>query len=189
MTEILETVGRYRVRLEVQEDQQDSNPRTDRDCNLANVITLSDQRYIDVDKDGGPLQDGWDYFADRDKGVELFIRWARMVHSALAVEENPHDGAHSIWYVMPERIAEAGTTVPPEEIIRQEVEEYREWAAGEVYGHVIEKSVRWQRTETTEDEVMVTWEEVDSCWGYIGYEYAKEEALQSFVPYRAEAQA
>jgi hypothetical protein len=185
MTEILETAGRYRLTLEVQQDSASSNPRTEQDCNLANVITLGNQRrYIKIDEDGGPLAYGWYHFAARGKGVELFIRWARMMHGVTAVEENPHDGAHSIWYVTPERLAE--TTWTAEKVIEAEVREYQLWASGEVYGHVIEKSVHWVSQDHNDAETD-TWEHEDSCWGYIGREYAEEAAREAFAPYKEEA--
>ena len=53
-----------------------------------------------------------------------------------------------------------------------EIEEYAAWATGDCYGYVIE------------DE---NGDELDSCWGFYGMEYAKEEAessakSQRFVP-------
>jgi hypothetical protein len=185
--EILETAGKFRVRLEVDTDPQ--NPRQEFD-HLANVITLKGQRYIDVDKNGGPLQYGWDYFADRENGVDLFIRWARMVHGVVAIEDNPIEGARSIWYLMPDKAAES--TWEPQKVIESEIREYRSWAEGEVYGYIIERSVTWVPKDEPEGEVeMSTWEEVDegSCWGFIGYDYAKEAALEAFEPYKAEAEA
>lgn len=187
--EILETAGKYRVRLEIDQDSGRFNPRKDYD-HLANVITLKGQNYIDVDENGGPLQYGWDYFAGRDNDVELFIRWARMVHGAVAIEENPVEGARSIWYLMPEKAAES--TWEPEKVINSEIEEYRAWAEGEVYGYIIERSVTWVPKEDPNGEVeMETWEEVEegSCWGFVGYDYAKEAALEAFEPYKAEAES
>jgi hypothetical protein len=190
MTEILETSadGKYRLRLEIQQDSASSNPRTEQDCNLANVITLGNQRrYVKIDEDCGPLAYGWYHFAGRDAGIDLFIRWARIMHGVVAVEENPHDGARSIWYVMPDKLAE--TTWTAEKVIESEIREYRMWASGEVYGHIIEKAVRWQRCGTTEDESMTTWEHEDSCWGYIGREYAEEAAREAFTLYTDDATA
>lgn len=58
-----------------------------------------------------------------------------------------------------------GEVEPTEEQITQglsvEVEEYARWAQGDCYGYTI--------TDTNG-------EQVDSCWGYIGYEYAAAEA-------------
>lgn len=183
MTEILETAGRYRLRLSV--DTEPMNPRLDYD-HITHVITPKGQRYIDVDKNGGPLQEAWDYFAERADGGDLFIRWARIYHGATVIEDSPHDGARSFWYLMP---GDAEGIPDPKAFIENDLQEYRSWAEGDVYGYVIEKSVMWQRTETAESETMITWEETDSCWGLVGREYAEGEARQSFEPYRTEAQA
>lgn len=51
-------------------------------------------------------------------------------------------------------------------IIKEEIEEYDQYLRGDVYGFVIE----------TPDG-----EHVDSCWGFYGFDYCKEEAL-SEVP-------
>ena len=185
MTEIIEKSGGHRVRLEVQQDSESSNPRTNQDCNLTNVITPKDQRYIDVDADGGPLQDGWDRFtadyASKDRVVEVFTRWARIFHGTTVVEDRPHDGSWSLWYITPEKLAE--TTWPAEKAIEAEIKEYRMWAEGEVYGCIIEKAVGWSRLDKKVD-IRVTWEEVDSCWGLVGREYAESFAREEFGPYR-----
>lgn len=180
--------GRYRVRLVLQRDSEAFNPRTNQD-NLTHVITPAQQRYIDVDKNGGPLQYGWDYFSTRPDSEKHFIRWARMVHGAVVVEDRPHEGAWALWYMTPEQIAEAGTA--PEEVIAAEIKEYRAWAEGEVYSWIIEKAVEWVPKEGqvedgdgTPDE-MTTWEHVDSCGGYIGHEDAAQVAKEEFAAYRA----
>jgi hypothetical protein len=46
--------------------------------------------------------------------------------------------------------------------LRSFVEEYDKWMRGDCYGYTI----------TVGDE------EQDSCWGFIGYDYAKEEATE-----------
>ena len=57
------------------------------------------------------------------------------------------------------------------EQLTAEIEEYSQWASGQCYGYVI--------TDSNGDEVV-------SCWGYIGYEYAKESA-SSAVPTKPES--
>ena len=44
------------------------------------------------------------------------------------------------------------------------IEEYEKWCNGECYGYVIENA---------------SGEELDSCWGFIGEEYAKESAIEA----------
>lgn len=184
MNEIIETSGNgmYRVRLEV--DRDPSNPRTDQDCNLANVITPKGQRFIDVDKDGGPLQDEWDRlfdFYDKDKAIRVFTRWARTFHGTTIAEKRPNDGAWSLWYVMPDNLSE--TTATAQEVIETEFGEYRAWAEGDVYGVIVEKSVEWASEDGDE---ATAWETVDACWGCIGHECARSTARETFAPYAKE---
>lgn len=189
MNEILETHGRYRVRLEIEQDSYGYNPRTWDDTPLANVITPRGQQYIDIDEDGGPLQYGWDHFSQFENGSELFVRWAKIFHGATVIEDRPHDGAWAFWYLMPDKAAE--TTWSPEKLINFEIQRYRDWAQGEVYSYVIERSVRWVPEEGQEfdddeptPEPMITWETADSCSGFIGYDEAKEAALEAFADYK-----
>lgn len=188
MTDILETAGRYRVRLEVQQDAQNYNPRHN-DDNLANVITLKGQRYIDVDENGGPLEEGWKRIEDTYvDAVPIFTRWARIFHGATVVEHRPYEGAWSLWYVMPDKAAE--TTWTPEKIIEAEIREYQAWAEGDVWGYVIEKSLTWipkdGEVEDGDDlpDELTTWEHVDSCWGFVGREYAEDAARREFEAHK-----
>lgn len=193
--EVIETSGngKYRVRLET--DQCPSNPRTDRDCNLANVITPKGQGYINVDEDGGPLQDGWDQFFEaresNDEAVKLFIGWARAFHDITVIEQRPHNGAWSLWYVTPEKLEEATATA--EEVIETEFGEYRSWAENDVYGVIVEKRIvlvprddeDWDDPDLNLDETD-TWATVESFWGYVGHEYATSAAKETFEPYAKE---
>lgn len=59
------------------------------------------------------------------------------------------------------------------------MDEYRAYLNGEVYGYVIEKRVTWQR----QDDPTITrqeWEETDSCYGFYGEsDYALEAAKEA----------
>jgi hypothetical protein len=196
MNEIIEAHGRYRVYLKMEPDSYDFNPRTWDDTPLANVITPTQQRYIDIDEDGGPLQYGWDYYSTRAldcirrTGAEdLFVRWAKIFHGVTVIEDRPYDGAWAFWYLMPDKAAE--TTWSPEKLINFEIKRYRDWAQGEVYAYVIERSVKWVPEEGQEfdddestPETMITWETADSCGGYIGYDEAEKAALEAFADYK-----
>jgi hypothetical protein len=190
MTETLETHGQYRVRLEIMQDGAMFNPRTNQDCNLTNVITPTQSGgYIKIDEDGGPLQHGWDHFSVRPDSEDLFIRWAKIFHGATVVVDRPYAHTWGLWYLMPDKAKES--TWSPERVIEAEIKEYQQWADGEIYGFVIERSVRWvpEEGQVFKDgeptpNPMVTWETVSSCGGYFGYEYAKEAALEEFEPYK-----
>jgi hypothetical protein len=56
------------------------------------------------------------------------------------------------------------------------------WANGEVYGYIIEKKVRWEKSyadEEFDDEEGVDWVQVESCWGYHGRDWAEEAAKEA----------
>lgn len=197
MNDIIEVSGngKYRVRLEMMQNSKSFNPRKDRDSNLTNVITPKGQVWINVDKDGGPLQDGWDRLIgnyNKSEAVKIFMIWARVFHGITVVEDRPHDGSWSLWYVTPEKLAE--TPWPAERIIAAEIKEYRSWAEGDVYGVIVEKRVVLVPRDAEDredsdldlDDETVTWKTVEDCWGYIGHEYATSTAKEMFEPYAKE---
>lgn len=64
--------------------------------------------------------------------------------------------------------------------LRSEIETYNEWANGEVYGCIIDRVVPDDDgtiDETCECDCMGHCSEVDSCWGFYGLDYAREEGL------------
>jgi hypothetical protein len=190
MSDVVETAGKYRVRAVMMQDSAEFNPRSNQDCNLANVITPEGQRYIDVDEDGGPLAENWDRVAERDDAVEVFTRWARVFHGITVIEDRPHDGARSLWYVTPENLKE--TTLTADKVVEAEIEEYRRWAEGEVYGWVVEKDVTRIPKDPEDagdpdiDDESRAWEHVDSCWGYIGRENVEDAAREGLSQYSGE---
>ncbi len=56
-------------------------------------------------------------------------------------------------------------------LLKSEIKEYGSYVNGECYGYVIED---------------VDGEQIDSCWGYIGYEYVQQEARSQADWYAAE---
>lgn len=57
------------------------------------------------------------------------------------------------------------------------LEEVEHHMRGEVYGIVLERLRTYTADDGSGDEIHV-WGEVESCWGYVGYEYALEEAMR-----------
>jgi hypothetical protein len=61
------------------------------------------------------------------------------------------------------------------------------WANGEVYGWIVERKLATYTTykdpttgETVRETESEDWEQVESCWGYYGDEYAREAATEEF---------
>lgn len=180
MSEIVKTSedGRYRVRLESDPDPEAHNPRTESD-HLSHVITPTQSRYIDVDKDGGPLQEGWNHFSVRPDSEKLFLRWVAAFHGAEVIEHRPERGAWGFWYLMPEQFSEVSD---PKAYLEAEIQEYRAWADGEVYGWIIERRQGWTADDGS-GATQETWEREDSRWGLIGSGYALEEAEREFADF------
>lgn len=174
MSEILKVSedGLYRVRLVVDEDCE--TPREP--DSLSHVVTVPSSRYVNVDKTGGPLGDGWDRIKDRPDAMDLFERWARTFHGAITLRDTPERGANAIWYLMPDHDA-----TDPADYLECERRVYREWAEGEAYGYVIEEQVT--RYRITGDDPVSTWEPdsgESGGWGLIGFDYARTTALDAF---------
>ena len=182
--ETLETRGDFRVRLVT--DDYPENPRKDYD-HITHVITVQNNRYADVDDDGGPLAKHWARLIsghgwrtpDTRDAVAMFERFAK-IHGIVTLYDTPNDGASAIWYMMPDQYHEVGD---PMAYLTGERDEYRAWANGEVYGYVIEQRVKWHHTDHDSDDEMATWDHVESCYGFIGYQYAEQEARDAFASF------
>jgi len=171
MNEILKVSddGRFRVRLVNDEDCE--SPRSHAD-GVIHVVTLPHSRYRNVDEAEGPLSEGWDRIKGHPDAVGIFERWAQIFHGAVTLFDTPSTGADAIWYILPEQFGEVSD---PAKALKEERDEYREWAAGETYGYIIEGSAKWDRRDGVGE--LTTWGEVDSSYGYIGFDYARETAL------------
>ena len=72
--------------------------------------------------------------------------------------------------------------IDPTKLAEGSLEEIIAWADGEVYGYILEKKKPWTKVyeDEDEDEAGFDWEVVESCWGFYGEKYAREEAESVF---------
>lgn len=133
------------------------------------------------------------------KGLgHTFGRYLRIFHdtTALPVYKYEHSGValstgsflgraqHAEWdsgqigwaYIRTD--AEHWDGMDEEAILSGFVEELGKWMNGEVYGYVVEDKVHGTKVyDDDRDGVeFEDWEEGDSCWGIVGYDYAEVEA-------------
>lgn len=143
----------------------------------------------------------------RERSYELVKRWAFAFHGMHVEYDREHGG---FWFVAGADAKTAATPVDDysralfydnwpeltlwsaehramqEKVIEQEQETYRQWAEGEVYGVILERSETWCRilSDGTADRLDTRneWDEVDSLWGcYLDDDYtAKVVACESF---------
>lgn len=114
---------------------------------------------------------------------ELFERYARIFHGVTKVE-TWHSG--EAWYLAcdPADWRELmGLTdeylVAHPDVVTTDMTEWRAYCEGDVWGYVLEERAHWVREGT--DEERNTWEQVDSCFGFYGYDYALESAREAMA--------
>lgn len=135
---------------------------------------------------GGPLfyefatfmRNNWWREDSDDYATKVFCRYVELVHGGVT----EMDGTR-IFYLLPK---DAGGCTD-RELLRNQLEggiaEIRAWEAGEVYGYVIERETKWSRVTDDDriDERRTTWEVIDSCWGFIGWDHVAETATDAFM--------
>ncbi len=203
---VVDETETHRVKLVLDDDSSDMNPRTNFDGIVTGVVTIPTSRYAEIQDPTGTLDDAWyrlvgarpyyeGRYAPRD-AVAIFERYVRLL-GGVSEYDSPHDGPPAIWYVLPEYMESVGfrpediTEEKMREALEGERKEYRAWAEGDVWGIVVERKVTWQRVGSDDGPFagirrahMDTWEEVESVWGYIGQEYAEEEARAQALYYK-----
>jgi hypothetical protein len=158
-------------------DQDTPNPR--RDYNHTAVMVQLSSDYVDLDDPGdvGPAISQWcgnrDYVRHRDCD-ELVERYARMFCDVVAFTRWSGQGGQSdgswgyAWITRESANRDLGGDADADAALDGEVSEYQSWAAGECYGVIV----------TDADG-----EAVDSCWGFIGTDYAEKLARSGLDSY------
>lgn len=126
------------IRAFVTYDQDAENPRTWYDHSTALVRTNTDT--IEPDGNGD-----WRHSVTRDAlehfghDFDLIARYLKMFHDAAAVVVEDC-GAYRTYNPVIGWITEADARElarSPEDVVKSDLEEYRQWAAGEVYGVIV----------------------------------------------------
>lgn len=129
-------------------------------------------------------------------------RYLRIFHGAYSVAwDSSQNGRYlafdtAAWREsvgLTDEFLESGTdseTFDRSKIADGSLSEVMAWANGEVYGYVVEKLERFRRVYVNADGVELPsqevapieeeWQEVDSCYGFYGYDAVKEAAEQAF---------
>lgn len=194
---VITTIGsdfgaNYRVRLEYDSDAED--PRTGYEPVTTFVLNV---RQYSLPREG-TLVARIEEAMDRG-GFRLAARYLQAVHAVpvvlpvwgyehgdLSLSAGERNGVYAdrwdsglagLAYSTPQQVRDGWggdcsdvTTDALEAALQADVAEYDAWLGGDVYGYVVERST----TGRPED-----WEEVDSCWGFIGYSWAVQAATEA----------
>jgi hypothetical protein len=200
--EILETRGDYRVRLVL--DESPEEPYDDSQSPLLRIEQISCDNVRAEHIQIGAMRPAEDDAAIEnavrqwqttpgDSDWKLFEKYLRAFFGVTAIETY---WSGSYWYVTYNSRAwrKAAGWITDEEdaaalargYARPNMDEYKAWINGEVYGYVVERKALWRKVDPTTDDpdyldAMTTWETVDFCWGFYGDEYAREAALKALA--------
>lgn len=184
MDTLIESYEHNGAKIDIHYDEDTSSPREDDNIGMLVIFEGGNHMGINETDHNYDPDDyaGWDEMEAavlKDyPGAELLPVY-RYEHSQVAYSTKSFVGRaqHAEWdsgrvgFILVPRekmLEEYGTTRCTKAIraktrtyIEGEVETYSQWANGEVYGYIIKD----------EDG-----EEIDSCWGFYGIDYCKEEA-------------
>ena len=112
---------------------------------------------------------------DKRTAIDTFERYLRIFHDGNLVEYGPNQGTDYTYVAYVTRtLWEAwGNTG---EVGKADLNEYRAWVEGDVYGVIVEELTTWTKSDSS--ETRESWEEVDSCFGFYGLRYAEESARE-----------
>lgn len=137
-----------------------------------------------------------------NRDMDRVARYLRIFHGAYSIMEDSSTEAAYLAFDTTEWRNEHGLTDEYLETVKDRLDraklaegslsEIMAWTNGEVYGYVLEKRYMRNRVESLTDPVsgLVTrtsteenvnvWESVEECYGYFGYDVAKEAAEEVF---------
>lgn len=184
-SETIEEADGYRVRLEL-----DDSPEEPYDDGATPIFKLDSQRsdYVGgfraeaFNKQAEPYLDAFRAFESTGKQVEVFERYLRIFHGSVKVQDWHLGYSGEYGYLAFDTVAWREEVGAP--LDRLEAEDYlsevRSWAEGDVYGYIVERNREYTKTYSDgEQEEGEDWQQVDSCWGFYGREYAEQSARQA----------
>jgi hypothetical protein len=185
-SEILDTQGRYRARLVLDEDAGEryddgASPLLRIDSGARATHVMATGRPLDADETVEQAISYW-HTTPGDSNWRLIERYLRAFHGVTQIE-TWHSGSY--WYVTYDSAAwREYAGAPPGSA---DMSEYRAWCEGDVWGWVVEKLVLWTTADAAVSPAFKDeWEHVNSCWGYYGNgEYLKQCAREALA-YEAE---
>jgi len=198
--------GRFRVILE--QDTDCAKPMDDDDGWVTSVLTFDGMSTWQTHttwqamRDPESRLDALTHFDDhvgdfnRAEPEEKFKRWMRLyhgieVHDVTIVNGYRHTSNGLAWVEQSELTRVGFVVLAPTDpgakaIIDKEIAEHNHWAEGDCWGYRVQELTNWLSEDETRS--MQTWEDTgDSVWGFIGREYAEQEATEALAGHGEES--
>lgn len=149
-------------------DEDAEDPRKDFD-HFATLVQRDDS-YVKVDEPDADIAAAFDHFDDEP----LMERWVRIFRPDIVHFESVAGVGSGYGYAYITKAAMERAGFPEHEhaahaaqVIKGELEEYADWASGDVYGIAQERYHR-------EDDGTWVRDSGTDCWGYIGMDYVQD---------------
>lgn len=192
MENAIETHVADGLKLEIFQDTDAQSPRED--SNLG-IMVCFHKRYnlgdkTDIKHDSFDSWSEIEKYLKKEKKAIMILPLYLYDHSGLRMKIGSFNGllpqGHAEFdsgmvgfiYTTKEKLEETGVKNNKNEIARQlegEVDTYDSYLSGDVYGYKITKEVKCDKCGHVENE------DVDSCWGFVGYDSIKNMA-DNFPP-------
>lgn len=186
--------GQYRVVLE--QDTDCEQPMTSGDWWTASVLVHAYSRMgnsgMEAMYDPQERLYAWSHFNDSYQPTtpdadEAFKRYMRIFCGIevfdITIYNGYRDTSNALAWLEPSERERIGVPegYPAKDAIETEISEHNRWAEGECYGYIVQKRVTWT-TDNDDYDDHDEWEDTeDSCWGFIGREYAEQEAIEALA--------
>lgn len=186
-TEVIEDNGQYRLTLvldlHVDEPYDDgSSPLLRFDGHHVEQVTAITSHVVDP-----AIIKAAELYAD---DMDAFKEYLRAEHGTTSLKVRPANYRDSDYTYVTFDTDLWRTEMGLGDTATASLREYEAWMTGDVYGYVIEERREWGcLTEGRHAERMATWEEVDSCWGIFGRDWAKQSARDAFTSHYVEVTA
>lgn len=184
MTDFVVETGQYRARIVPDSDREKP------DWDGQGWVFSFDRRTNRIDTQHAETDDHgkvWDFglveAIGRFNDEALIFRYLRMWHDVVSFDTLDLNG-WELYFVVTREQADRWGWDDPEwaKLAGQARETWRAYIEGDVYGYIVEEQVPWMRlgpdgkVNPSTIDVRHTWEHVDSCYGFYGYDYAVSEA-------------
>lgn len=200
--EVVETSDDGKLRVILRPDHDAERPSDNGDWWTSSVLTYTGgNRWtgagkMEAERDPEDRLAAWQHFHESyapttPDADDAFIRYMRIFHGIEVFEEAwGSERTRALVWLEPAERERVGIpdTYPARDVIELEVQEHNRWADGEVYGYTVQQLVTWSTDADLEDRD--AWEDTeDSCWGFIGYEYAEEQAREALAGHKVSTDA
>lgn len=197
--EVVATSDDGKMRVILQPDYDCERPMDNGDWWVSSVLTYTGgNRWtasgeLEAERDPEGRLSAWQHFNSYAYTLTVdpdaaFIRYMRIFHDIEVFEEGwGSDRTRALAWLEPSEAERVGIPRGPgfisdRDIVEGEIQEHNRWADGECYGYRVQAKVELATIFDGEDDDSGEWEDTDdSCWGFIGHEYAEHEATEALA--------